>query len=185
MSLKVNAKNDKTAARNIIGISAAISIFLVWFIYFKTPAEVGSRSGMISMLPVLNATFNTLSAVCLTLGFFAIRNKKTATHKRFMVTALVFSALFLSSYLLYHHYHGDTQFIATGIIRPIYFFILVTHIVLSIVVLPMVLITVYHALRGTISMHKKIARITFPIWLYVSVTGVLVFLMLNVFNYPA
>jgi putative membrane protein len=100
-----------------------------------------------------------------------------------MVSALVLSALFLISYLTYHHFQGDTRFLATGLIRPIYFFILISHIILSVAVLPMVLITVFHALRGRFSNHKKIARYTFPVWLYVSVTGVLVFLMLNVFNH--
>ena len=125
---------------------------------------------------------NALAGTCLILGFLAIRNKRPETHKRFMFTALAFSALFLVSYLTYHHFHGDTKFMATGIIRPIYFFILITHIILSIAVLPMVLITVFHALRGRFENHRKIARFTFPVWLYVSVTGVLVFIILNMFN---
>ena len=172
---------NKLAVRSIILLSAAISIFLVWFIYFKAPAA--ANSAIIGYLPALNATLNALSGTCLVFGFVAIRNKKPEVHKRFMITALVFSALFLVSYLIYHHFHGDTRFLATGIIRPIYFFILITHIVLSMAVLPMVLISVFYALRGRLANHRKIARFTFPVWLYVSVTGVLVFLILNLFNH--
>ena len=171
---------SRVAVRSIILLSAAISIFLVWFIYFKAPAT--GDNALIGYLPALNATLNALSGVCLVFGYLAIRNRKTLVHKRFMTTALVFSALFLASYLTYHHFHGDTRFVATGLIRPIYFFILISHIVLSIAVLPMVLITVFHALRGRFSHHTKIARYTFPVWLYVSITGVLVFLLLNLFN---
>lgn len=171
---------SKAAIRSIIFVSLAVSIFLVWFIYFKAPAA--GDSAIIGYLPALNATLNALSGACLVLGFLAIRNKNPEVHKRFMITALVFSALFLVSYLTYHHFHGDTRFVATGIIRPIYFFILITHIVLSMAVLPMVLITVFYALRGRLVNHRKIARFTFPVWLYVSVTGVLVFLILNLFN---
>lgn len=185
MSLDAKVNDNKLVARNIVGLSAAISLFLVWFIYFKAPADAGPGGRIISYLPALNATLNTLSAVCLTFGYFAIRSKRVEVHKRFMVTALVFSALFLVSYLIYHHFHGDTPFVATGMIRPVYFFILISHIVLSIVVLPMVLITVYHALKSRFATHRRIARFTFPVWLYVSVTGVLVFLMLNFFNQAA
>lgn len=180
MDTGAQASDSRSAVRSIIALSAAISIFLVWFIYFKVPAS--SEGAFVGYLPALNATLNALSGMCLVFGYLAIRKGQTLTHKRFMATALVFSALFLISYLTYHHFHGDTKFLATGFIRPVYFFILISHIILSIVVLPMVLITVFHAMRGRFENHKKIARLTFPIWLYVSVTGVLVFLMLNVFN---
>lgn len=177
---RTDVGENKAAVRSIILASAAISIFLVWFIYFKAPAS--SNRAIIAYLPALNATLNALSGVCLVFGYLAIRNQNREAHKRFMISALVLSALFLTSYLTYHHFHGDTRFLATGLIRPIYFFILISHIVLSIAVLPMVLITVFHAIRGRFPNHKRIARFTFPVWLYVSITGVLVFLMLNLFN---
>ena len=126
---------NKAAIRSIILASAAISIFLVWFIYFKAPAT--SNRAIIAYLPALNATLNALSGVCLVFGYLSIRSRNREAHKRFMISALVLSALFLISYLTYHHFQGDTRFLATGIIRPIYFFILITHIVLSIAVLPM------------------------------------------------
>ena len=178
---RTEVSENKAAVRSIILASAAISIFLVWFIYFKAPAT--SNRAIIAYLPALNATLNALSGVCLVFGYLSIRSRNREAHKRFMISALVLSALFLVSYLTYHHFQGDTRFLATGMIRPIYFFILISHIILSVAVLPMVLITVFHALRGRFSNHKKIARYTFPVWLYVSVTGVLVFLMLNVFNH--
>ena len=180
MEARSQVNDAKMVVRSIILFSAAVSIFLVWFIYFKAPASVDGA--FIGYLPALNATLNTLSGMCLVFGYLAIRNQKPGMHKRLMTTALVFSALFLVSYLTYHHFHGDTKFLATGLIRPIYFFILVSHIILSIVVLPMVLITVFYALRGRFQNHRKIAKFTFPVWLYVSVTGVLVFLLLNTFN---
>ena len=102
---------------------------------------------------------------------------------RFMICAFVSSGLFLISYIIYHHFHGDTQFLGVGAIRPIYFIILISHISLAIVALPMILITFFFALTGQFIVHKKVARITFPIWMYVSVTGVVVFLLLHV--YPA
>ena len=101
---------------------------------------------------------------------------------RFMVTAVVFSGLFLVSYLVYHNFQGDTPFTGTGLIRPVYFFILISHIILSVFALPLALITVFFAWKNNFKSHKKIARVTFPIWLYVSVTGVLVFAMLKVFS---
>lgn len=180
MDTGAQVSDGRAAIRSIIVLSAAISIFLVWFIYFKAPAP--ANGAFVGYLPALNATLNALSGMCLVFGYLAIRSGRTMMHKRFMITSLVFSGLFLVSYLAYHHFQGDTKFLATGFIRPVYFFILITHIILSIAVLPMVLITVFHALRGRFENHKKIARYTFPIWLYVSVTGVLVFFMLNLFN---
>ncbi|MEM8931027.1 MAG: DUF420 domain-containing protein, partial [Acidobacteriota bacterium] len=100
-------------------------------------------------------------------------------HKRLMLGGVGFSALFLVTYLTYHHYHGDTPFPGQGWIRPVYFAILISHIVLSIAMLPMILLTLYHALGGRFAQHKAIARKTLPIWLYVSVTGVVIFFLLS------
>ena len=99
-------------------------------------------------------------------------------HKKMMLSALFFSFLFLVSYLTYHAFHGDTLFQGEGWVRPLYFFILISHIILSVVVLPLVLTTVFFAATGNFTMHPKIARITLPLWMYISVTGVLVYLML-------
>ena len=183
MSTPSDVKHSYSAVAIILAISAALSVFLIWLIYFKTPVPLSQGTGFVKYLPAVNASLNALSGMCLVLGYVAIRRKRPQVHKRFMVAALVCSALFLCSYLVYHHFQGDTPFTGTGLIRPVYFFVLISHIVLSIVVLPLVLLTVFRALRSHFEQHRKIARYTFPLWLYVSVTGVLVFVMLHLFNH--
>ena len=135
-------------------------------------------SDFISYLPHLNAFLNTTSALLLIAGYRFIRAGAINRHRNCQVAALVTSTCFLISYLTYHYYHGDTRFLGQGIVRPVYFVILITHVILAIVILPLVLITTYRAARGDFIRHKKIARWTLPLWLYVSVTGVIVYLML-------
>lgn len=130
-----------------------------------------------SDLPTLNAFLNFCSTVCLTLGYVAIKKKQTETHKKFMISALFFSILFLTSYLIYHYHHGSTTFPELGWIKTLYLFILVPHIILAALMVPMIMATFFFAFTGKFDRHKKIARVTFPIWMYVSVTGVLIFLM--------
>lgn len=132
----------------------------------------------VSDLPTLNAVLNFTAAVLIATGYFFIRRKNIQSHRICMIAALVVSAMFLTSYLIYHYYVGSVPFGGQGWIRPVYFFILVTHIVLAVVVLPLVLRTTYLGLRGRFQNHVRIARWTFPIWMYVSVTGVVVYLML-------
>jgi len=132
----------------------------------------------LSFLPHLNAFLNSTSALLLLAGYYFIRRGKIQSHRTCQVAALVTSALFLISYLTYHYYHGDTKFLGQGIVRPFYFTILISHVVLAIVIVPLVLITAYRAARGDFFRHRRIARWTFPLWLYVSVTGVIVYLML-------
>lgn len=132
----------------------------------------------ISYLPHLNALLNTASALFLIAGYRFIRAGFTRAHRNCQLAALVTSTCFLISYLTYHYYHGDTPFPGQGIVRPFYFTILITHVILAIVILPLVLTTVYRAARGDFIRHRKIARWTLPLWLYVSVTGVIVYLML-------
>ena len=129
-------------------------------------------------LPSLNAILNATSAVLITAGVYFIKQRRIEAHKRCMVAALLVSAAFLTSYVIYHLNVGSVPFQGQGWIRPVYFFILITHIILAAVILPMVLRTAYLALRGRFDKHVRIARWTFPLWLYVSVTGVLVYLML-------
>jgi putative membrane protein len=163
----------------ILALSAAIAAFLIWLIYFK--GRVAAPE-WVAGLPAANAFFNSLSALCLIFGYLNIRRRNRVVHMRFMLSATVFSALFLVSYITYHYFHGDTKFPAHGFIRPVYFFILITHISLSMVALPLILGTLWWALRSEFRFHKKIARWTFPIWLYVSVTGVIVFFMLRAYT---
>jgi len=132
----------------------------------------------ISYLPHLNAFLNTTSALFLIAGYRFIRAGFIRPHRHCQIAALVTSTCFLISYLTYHYYHGDTLFLGQGIVRPFYFAILITHVILAIVIVPLVLITVYRAARGDFIRHRRIARWTLPLWLYVSVTGVIVYLML-------
>jgi putative membrane protein len=169
--------SNRTVLYSIVVISFGIVLFLFWLIYLREPVLEESSLDL-SFLPAVNALLNSMSASCLILGYLAIRKGNRTRHIKMMLSALTFSFLFLISYLTYHTFHGDTSFQGEGWIRPLYFFILISHISLSVVVLPLVLTTVYYAATGNFNQHPKIARITLPLWLYVSVTGVLVYLML-------
>ena len=131
-----------------------------------------------SYLPHLNACLNATSAVLLFTGYSFIRARNVVAHRACQIAALVTSILFLASYLTYHYHHGTTRFQGTGLARPIYFTILTSHTILAIVIVPLVALTFYRALRGDFARHRRIARITLPLWLYVSITGVIVYLML-------
>jgi uncharacterized membrane protein YozB (DUF420 family) len=137
----------------------------------------------INSLPTLNAILNATSGILIVAGFVMIRNKRVSAHRACMIAAVVTSTLFLISYITYHTYHyyhgvGVTRFVGTGASRPIYFTILTTHTFLAVVTVPLVLVTLSRALKTQFARHMRIAKWTFPIWLYVSVTGVVVYLML-------
>ena len=132
----------------------------------------------IPFLPHLNAVLNTTSALLLLLGFTLIRLGRVRAHRNCQVTAVLTSTLFLISYLTYHYHHGSTRFAGQGIARPLYFSILITHTILAVVIVPLIVVTLYRAARGDFIRHRRIARWTLPLWLYVSVTGVIVYLML-------
>jgi uncharacterized membrane protein YozB (DUF420 family) len=131
-----------------------------------------------SDLPLLNAILNGTAAVLMLAGYRAIRSGRADLHRSLMVTTLAVSVAFLASYLTYHAIHGSTRFQGEGAIRPVYFAILISHTVLAAAVVPLVVTSVTLALRGRLDRHKRWARVTFPIWLYVSVTGVLIYLIL-------
>jgi len=132
-----------------------------------------------SSLPLINAIFNFLSTICLIVGFIAIKNKKKELHKKFMLGALFFSTIFLTGYLIYHYHHGSTIFPELGWIKTLYLLILFPHIILAVIMVPMIIMTFYHAFGNNFEKHKRLAKITFPIWMYVSVTGVLIYLMVH------
>lgn len=129
-------------------------------------------------LPSLNAFLNTIAGVLLLIGYIAIKQGKRELHKKLMVSALIVSAAFLTSYLIYHYHVPSKKFPDLGWIKTVYFLILFPHIILAAVMVPMILKTFWHAFREEWESHKKIAKITFPIWMYVSVTGVIVYFML-------
>lgn len=137
-----------------------------------------------SVLPHLNAALNASSFVLLSSGYYFIRRGRINAHRTCQISALAASILFLISYVVYHQHHGTTRFAGQGIARPIYFAVLTSHTILAILIVPFVIVTLRRALRGDFLRHRALARWTLPMWLYVSVTGVLVYLMLY-HLYPA
>ena len=132
----------------------------------------------IPFLPHLNAVLNSTSALLLVNGFRFIRRGQINAHRNCQLTALFTSMLFLISYLTYHYHHGATRFTGQGLVRPFYFILLTSHTILAVVIVPLIMITIYRAARGDFIRHRNIARWTLPLWLYVSVTGVIVYFML-------
>ncbi len=132
----------------------------------------------ITDLPALNATLNGIATIFLVAGYLFIRGKQIARHRACMIGALTASAAFLTSYVIYHYHVGSRPFTGTGALRAVYFTILITHVLLAIAIVPLVLITVSRALARRFDRHRAIARWTLPLWLYVSITGVIVYLML-------
>jgi putative membrane protein len=162
----------------IIAVSVAASAFLAWLVYYHQPADVAGTQ--LAFLPALNAAFNTLCTIFLLMGFRFIRTRQITAHRNSMFAAFLFSSLFLVSYIVNHALHGDMRFQGTGhALRTAYFALLISHIGLSVIALPMILITFFLSLTGRFPAHRKLARFTFPIWLYVSVTGVIVYAMLS------
>jgi uncharacterized membrane protein YozB (DUF420 family) len=131
-----------------------------------------------SLFPALNATLNGASAVLITTGHALLRRKKISQHRACMIAAVVTSSLFLTSYLYYHAHVGSVRFPGQGWVRPAYFTLLISHTVLAAAVVPLVLLSLIAGLRGRFERHRRVARWAYPIWLYVSVTGVVVYVML-------
>ncbi|MEM6531875.1 MAG: DUF420 domain-containing protein [Myxococcota bacterium] len=177
--MNVSAQSQRGPVSIILAVSAVAVAFLFWLIYFKEGLQRGS--GGYTFLPAVNATLNGLSALCVATGIVFIRQRRMQAHGMAMLAAFGFSAAFLLCYITYYWLHGNTVFTGQGLIRPIYFTILISHIGLSIVALPMVLTTFYFSLTKQFERHKPLARWTYPIWLYVSVTGVVVFFLVKTF----
>jgi putative membrane protein len=171
--------SPKKATFVILAVSLAALALLVVVIYGHGRAV--DPPGWVATLPAVNAFLNATSAVFLVLAYRAIRRRDVVTHSRRILVSLAASTLFLVSYIVYHSVHGDTRFAGVGAIRPFYFFILISHIGLSAVVLPLIFFSLFFSLSGRFPRHKAVARYTFPIWLYVSVTGVLVFALLRAY----
>jgi len=161
----------------IILVSIAIPVVVALLFTVKLK-DFGINVTPLSFLPPIYATINGITAVVLVAAVLAIKNGNRKLHERLMTTAIALSLAFLVMYVAYHMTSDSTKFGGEGIIRTVYFFILITHILLSIAVIPLVLITYVRALAEKFDKHKKIAKITFPIWLYVAITGVVVYLMI-------
>ncbi len=175
-SVQSPKSSPRTAIGVILAISAAASLFLFWLIYIHPAA---GSSSQYAFLPALNAILNGLSAIALLVGYTFIRARRIAAHRASMITAFIFSSLFLVSYILHHALHGDVRYPLHAAFRTFYLSLLASHILLAVIALPMVLVTFFFSLSGRIPQHRKIARWTFPLWLYVSVTGVITYAMLR------
>lgn len=170
------SSSTRPAIAAILAISLAATLFLFWLIYIHPAA---ATSAEYAFLPALNAILNGLAATALLIGYTFIRARKIKAHRTAMLTAFGFSTLFLVSYILHHALHGDVRYPAYAAWRSVYLPLLASHIILAIVALPLVLVTFFFSLTGRIPQHRKVARWTFPLWLYVSVTGVITYVMLR------
>jgi putative membrane protein len=171
------SSSTRPAIAAILAISAAATAFLFWLIYIHPAADAASVR--FAFLPALNALLNGLSATALLIGYTLIRARRIRAHRAAMMTAFAFSTLFLVSYIAHHALHGDVRYPVHAAFRGFYLSLLASHILLAIVALPLVLVTFFFSLSGRIPQHRKVARWTFPLWLYVSVTGVVTYAMLR------
>ncbi|OUR91520.1 hypothetical protein A9Q87_09420 [Flavobacteriales bacterium 34_180_T64] len=169
---------EKKYNKWIVVLSIVIPI-VVAALFGVNLRELGFDVEPLTILPPIYATINGFTALLLIVGFWAIKNKKIVLHENLMTTAIGSSAIFLILYVVYHMTSDSTKFGGEGLIKYVYYFILITHILLSIVIIPFVLITYVRAITKNFEKHKKIARITFPLWLYVAVSGVLVYILIS------
>ncbi|MFM1874308.1 MAG: hypothetical protein RL266_45 [Bacteroidota bacterium] len=168
--------SDKRVFQIIMVLS--IVVFAVVVILYSLPKQ-DSIPEWATLLPMVNALINGTCSVLLVTSLMAIRKKNIQLHKRLNITTFVLSSLFLVSYIVFHSFGVETRFPVDNPIRPVYLFILLTHILLAAIVLPMVLVSFYLGLTGKVERHRKVSKFTFPVWLYVTVTGVLVYLMIS------
>jgi putative membrane protein len=166
-----------TKIRVTMLVLAAVVPLLVAILHYF-PGAFHIPGAQVKFLPALNAVLNSLTAVCLLLGFYFIRRQQVGRHRAMMGTAFGLGSLFLVSYVVYHSQVDSTRFGGTGLIRTVYFALLASHILLAAITVGLVLFTLYFALTEQFVKHRRIARWTFPIWLYVSITGVIVYFMI-------
>jgi putative membrane protein len=169
-------KNDSTARWLIFTVSFVVFAAVVMLSRVKLDVELGFDKHLFAKL---NAVINSIVSVLLVIGLIAVKRRKYALHKKIMISAILLSCLFLVSYICHHLFTGDTKFGGQGGIRYFYFFILITHIILAAVILPFILYTAYRGLTAEWPAHRRLSKITWPVWLYVSITGVLVYLMIS------
>lgn len=176
MTDTASTANSRPAIAAILAISGAATLFLFWLIYIHPAAAASTQY---AFLPAMNAVFNGLAATALLIGYTLIRAHRIRQHRAAMITAFVFSTLFLVGYIAHHALHGDIRYPVHAAFRTFYLWLLASHIILATVTLPLVLVTFFFSLSGRIPQHRKVARWTFPLWLYVSVTGVITYVMLR------
>ncbi len=160
-----------------IALISVVAVGIIAYVLFGTKAA--PDQGSLTFMPALNASLNAVAACCQVGGLIAIKNQRREVHKAFMLAALAASACFLVGYLVYHYVHGDTPYPKGAPLRGLYLGVLLTHVVGSILVVPMILLTFARAFQSRFDRHRRIAKFTLPLWLYVSVTGIVVFVMLR------
>lgn len=170
--------NDRQALR-VIYLLAAVVLLLVIVLNRKIIPAPEQAPYFVRYQPLLHAIINGTCAVLLMLSFYCIKNKKIAIHKKLNLTAFALSFVFLVSYVIYHYFVNDTRYPDDNPNKPIYLFVLISHIILAAIVLPMVLLSFYFGLTNKTEKHRRLARWTFPLWLYVAVTGVVVYVMIS------
>lgn len=176
MLAPVLKKNDKQARLLILVVSFVVFAAVALLSKFKLEVDLGFNAHLFA---TFNAVINTIVSILLVAALIAVKKKNYEAHKKMMMTAMVLSILFLVSYIAHHLLAGETKYGGTGALRYIYYFILATHIPLAAIILPFILFTAYRSLTGEFAKHKKLARYTWPLWFYVSVTGVLVYLLIS------
>jgi putative membrane protein len=173
----LNPEKESVYMKVIAVLSIVIPVAVAFLLFVPQTGAFGDLE--VSALPKLNATLNTIATFFLVSGFLFIINKKILLHKICMWSAFSVSSLFLVSYVIYHTQAESTHFGGEGFVKYFYFTLLITHIITAIAIVPLVLITIYRSVTGQLAKHKKIARYTLPLWLYVTITGVVVYLMIS------
>ncbi len=174
----LNQNNDKVYFRAIMALSVVVFAAVV-ILNRKVLPKPEVIPSFAYFLPKLNAFINGTCSILLLVSLYFIKRKNIQAHKRINITTFILSSIFLVSYVLFHFYADETKFPEDNPLRPVYLIILITHIILAALVLPLVLLSFYHGLQMNVAKHKKLVRFTFPIWLYVTVTGVIVYLMIS------
>lgn len=177
MEKDLNKNKDRYYLILIAILSVVVPLLIAVLMFMPQTGKLGDLN--VSFLPKLHAVLNSLTAISLMIGYYQIKNNNRRRHRFAMTTAFVLSAFFLISYVTYHYQAAPTSFGGEGSIKTFYYFVLITHIILAAAIVPLVLLSVYFAISEQFARHKKISRWTFPLWLYVAVTGVLVYILIS------
>ena len=172
------ADNIRPIVTRILAISGVAFVFLLWLLYFKTSSDQTNPDSL-SMLPAVNAGLNGTVSLLIVAAVIAIKNGKRRLHMGMMITAIVLSVTFLASYILYHSIHGNTPFVTEGTLRYVYYGILITHVACTVFALPLIMSSVFFAATKRYALHRKVVKFTVPFWMYVSVTGVVIYFLLK------
>jgi putative membrane protein len=170
-------ENDRRYLVLISVLSVVVPLLVAFLIFMPQTGKLGDLE--VSFLPKLHAVLNSLTAIALVSGYYFVKNKHVRYHRYAMVTAFLLSSFFLISYVIYHYQAAPTTYGGEGVLRSFYYFILLTHIVLAVVIVPLVLLSIYFGWSNQVQRHRQISRWTFPLWLYVAITGVLVYVLIS------